>query len=173
MQAAGIEVIPQAQLAAHPQYAKLAESGKPSPIEDEKSVGYGGWTYSARGLPITFDSDDEESFMVSSKDADPRGDHYRSMGNLLGGNSTSARWAEWNLAKGLDAHLQKVRVTVSMAFIETSGGLGAALGLLSAGQAEAEYRLKADPARYESEVLGAARATFAGFGLTLSQRVRR
>ena len=231
VQAAGIEVIPQAQLAAHPEYTKLVESGKPSPIEDEKFVGYGGWTYSARGLPITFDSDDEESFMVSSKDADPRGDHYRSMGNMLGGNSTSTRWAEWNLAKGLDAHLLKVRVTVPMAFIETSGGLmagsagtkvvvaprlardvtrftfrrerdaarvrldqhlpmpvdmvsletlkknvdnsgglGAALGLLGAAQAEAEYRLNADPARYEAELLGATRATFAGFGVALSQR---
>ena len=45
------------------------------------------------------------------------------MGSLLGGNSTGARWAEWNLAKALDAHLLKVRVTVPLAIVKTSGGL--------------------------------------------------
>lgn len=122
MQAAGIEVIPHEKLVAHPEYAKLLDSGKPSPQQDEKFTGYGGWTYSTRGLPITFDSDDEESFMVSSRDKDPRGDHYRSMGSMLSGNSTSTRWAEWNLAKGLDTHLLKVRVAVPMAFVAASGG---------------------------------------------------
>lgn len=228
VQAAGIEVIPHEQLAAHPEYAKLVDSGKPSPLEDEKFIGYGGWNVSARGLPITFDSDDEESFTTSSKQADPRGDHYRSMGSMLGGNSTATRWAEWNLAKGLDTHLLKVRVTVPMAFIETSGGfmmgsasykvtpaprlardvtrfafrrerdaarvrldqhlmlapdmvsletlskttdnsggLGAALGLLGSAQTAGEFRLNADPARYEAEVLAASRATFTGFASAL------
>lgn len=228
--AAGIEVVPHAELAAHPEYAKLAASGKPAPVEDEKFVGYGGWTYTSQGLPITWDSDDEESFMVSSKDKDPRGDHYRSMGSMLGGNSTSTRWAEWNLAKGLDAHLLKVRVTVPMAFIETSsgfmmgsasykvivaprlardvtrftfrrereasrvrldqhlrlpddmvtletvkktkdnsGGLAAAFGLKGSAQAEGEFVLNADPARYEAEVLTAARRTFAAFGEALKK----
>lgn len=122
VKAAGMDVVPHEQLAAHPEYAKLLDSGKASPQEDEKFVGYGGWTYSTRGLPITFDSDDEESFTTSSKDNDRRGDQYRSMGSVLGGNSTATRWAEWGLAKGLDAHLLKVRVTVPMAFIETSSG---------------------------------------------------
>jgi hypothetical protein len=145
MQVAGIEVIPHATLAAHPEYAKLSESGKPSPLQDEKVIGYGGWTYSTKGLPITFDSDDEESFMVSSRDKDPRGDHYRSMGSMLGGNSTSTRWAEWNLAKGLDTHLLKVRVTVPMAFVGASGGL------LSGGvstKASAAPRLARDVTRF-------------------------
>lgn len=122
VKAAGMEVVPHEQLVAHPEYAKLLESGKPSPQEDEKFVGYGGWVYSTRGLPITFDSDDEESFTTNSRDNDRRGDQYRSMGSLLGGNSTATRWAEWGLAKGLDTHLLKVRVTVPMAFIETSSG---------------------------------------------------
>lgn len=123
--ASGIEVIPHARLSAHPEYAKLAESGKPSLIEDEKFVGYGGWTYSARGL---------------------------------------------------DQHLpipaEMVSLETLKKSVDNSGGLGAALGLLSAGTAEAEYRLNADPARYESEVLGAARAAFAGFGAALGQRAR-
>lgn len=122
MQAAGIEVIAHEKLVAHPEYAKLVDSGKPSPQHDEKFTGYGGWTFSTKGLPVTFDSDDEESFTVSGRDKDPRGDHYRSMGSMLGGNSTSTRWAEWNLAKGLDTHLLKVRVTVPMAFVAASGG---------------------------------------------------
>lgn len=229
--AAGIEVIPHEQLAAHPEYAKLVESGKPSPQEDEKFIGYGGWVFSARGLPITFDSDDEESFTTIGKQSDPRGDQYRSMVSMLGGNSTSTRWAEWNLAKGLDTHLLKVRVTVPLAFIETSsgfmmgaasikvtpaprlardvtrlsfrrerdaarvrldqhlmlapdlvametlnkkvdnsGGLGAALGMLGSAQASAEYRINADPARYETEVLAASRATLSTFGKVLLAR---
>jgi hypothetical protein len=119
VQAAGIEVIPQEQLAAHPEYAKLVDSGKPSPQEDEKFIGYGGWSVSARGLPITFDSDDEESFLTSSKQAD------------------------------------------------NSGGLGAAFGLLGSAQAAGEFRLHADPARYEAEVLAASRATFTSFASAL------
>ena len=196
---------------------------RPSPSGNEN--------VSARGLPITFDSDDEESFLTSSKQSDPRGDQYRSMGSMLGGNSTATRWAEWNLAKGLDTHLLKVRVTVPMAFVETSGGfmmgsasykvtpaprlardvtrfafrrehdaarvrldqhlmlapdmvsletlskktdnsggLGAALGLLGSAQTAGEFRLNADPARYEAEVLAASRASFSAFGSVLRSK---
>jgi hypothetical protein len=228
MQTAGIEVIAHEKLSAHPEYAKLVESGKPSPQQDEKFIGYGGWTYSTKGLPITFDSDDEESFMVSSRDKDPRGDHYRSMGSMLGGNSTSTRWAEWNLAKGLNTHLLKVRVTIPMAFVaatggflsgstntkvaaaprlardvtrftfrrersaarvrldqhlmlptdfifletvskqvDNTGGLAAAFGMRGSAQAAYVYRLNVLPAKYETEVLGAARGTFQTFGQVL------
>lgn len=228
VQAAGLEVVPHAELAAQPDWAKLKEAGKPSPVEDEKFSGYGGWVFSPRDLPVLFDSDDEESFMQSNRDPDPRGEQYRSMGSLLGGNSTGARWAEWNLAKALDAHLLKVRVTVPLAIVKTSGGLlsgGAsvkveplprlardvtrftfrreraaarvrldrhlllpadlltletvskqadntgglnrALGLLSSNTAAGEYRLNADPQRYEAELLAATRATFARFGAQL------
>lgn len=229
--AAGLEVVPHEQLAALPDFQKLKDAGKPSPVEDEKFVGHGGWTFSPRGLPVVWDSDDEESFLQSNRDPDPRGEQYRSGGSLLGGNSTAARWAEWGIAKALDAHLLKVRVTVPLAVIETSGGvmsggasvkvkpaprlardvtrftlrrerdagrlrldqhlflapdllaletvsqkrdntggLGAALGLLGANTASAEYRLNADPARYEAEVLAATRATFASFGQALKAR---
>lgn len=228
---AGLEVVPHEQLAALPDFQKLKDAGQPSPVEDEKFVGHGGWTFSPRGLPVVWDSDDEESFMQSSRDPDPRGEQYRSGGSLLGGNSTAARWAEWGIAKALDAHLLKVRVTVPLAVIQASGGvmsggasvkvtpaprlardvtrfafrrerdaarlrldqhlllapdllaletvsqkrdntggLGAALGLLGSNSASAEYRLNADPARYEAEVLAAARATFAGFGAVLKAR---
>ena len=231
VKAAGVKVISHDQLVAHPEYAKLVESGKPSPQEDEKFIGYGGWTFSPKGLPITFDSDDEESFTTVGKPGDPRGDHYRAMGSMRGGKSTATRWAEWNLAKGLDAHLLKVRLTVPVAFIEASGGLmagsastkvtpaprlarhvtrftfrrerdaarvrldqhlmlkpdlvtletlsksvdntgglGAAMGLLGSSQATAEYRINADPARYEAEVLAASKAAFSTFGKVLQEK---
>lgn len=121
--AAGLEVVPHEQLAALPDYQKLQAAGKPSPVEDEKFTGHGGWTFSPRGLPVAFDTDDEESFMQSNKDPDPRGEQYRSGSSVFAGNSTAARWAEWAIAKALDAHLLKVRVTVPLAVIETSGGL--------------------------------------------------
>ncbi|MBP6901806.1 MAG: hypothetical protein KBC73_17045 [Burkholderiaceae bacterium] len=231
VQAAGLELVPHEQLAAQPDWAKLKEAGKPSPVEDEKFSGYGGWVYSPADLPVVFDSDDEESFMQSNRDPDPRGEQYRSMGSLLGGNSTAARWAEWGLAKALDAHLLKLRITVPLAIVKTSGGIlsggasvkveplprlardvtrftfrrereaarlrldrhlllpadllsvetvaksadntggiGRALGLLGSNSAAGEYRLNADPARYEAEVLAAARATLAAFGQTLKAR---
>ncbi|MFT3955570.1 MAG: hypothetical protein QM722_14615 [Piscinibacter sp.] len=230
-QAAGLEVVPHEQLVALPDFQKLKEAGKPSPVEDEKFSGHGGWTFSPRGLPVLFDSDDEESFMQSNKDPDPRGEQYRSGGSLFAGNSGSARWAEWGIAKALDAHLLKVRVTVPLAIIEksggilsggasvkvtpaprlardvtrfafrrereaarvrldqhlmlapdlmtmeklseqkdNSGGLNRALGLLSSNSAAAEYRLDANPERYEAEVLAATRATFATFGQVLKAR---
>lgn len=230
-QAAGLEVVPHEQLLALPDFQKLKEAGKPSPLEDEKFSGHGGWTFSPRSLPVAFDSDDEESFMQSNKDPDPRGEQYRSGSSLFAGNSTAARWAEWGIARALDAHLLKVRVTVPLAIIERSGGilsggasvkvtpaprlardvtrfafrrereasrvrldqhlmlapdlmtmekvseqkdntggLNRALGLLSANSATAEYRLDASAERYESEVLAAARATFAGFGQVLKAR---
>jgi hypothetical protein len=121
--AAGLEVVPHEQLAALPDYQKLLAAGKPSPVEDEKFSGYGGWVYSPRGLPVAFDTDDEESFMQSNKDPDPRGEQYRSGSSFFAGNSTAARWAEWGIAKALDVHLLKVRVTVPLAIIEKSGGL--------------------------------------------------
>jgi|GEM_PF-1246728 len=225
---AGLEVVPHEQLVAQPDFQKLLAAGKPSPVEDEKFTGHGGWTYSPRGLPVAWDSDDEESFMQSNRDPDPRGEQYRSGSSLLGGNTTAARWAEWGLAKALDAHLLKVRVTIPLAVIETSGGIlsggasvkitpkprlardvtrftvrrendaarvrldqhlllpadlmvldklsqqqdntGGLVGALTrfaANTAKSEYRLSADPARYEAEVLAAARAAFARFGEVL------
>lgn len=225
---AGLEVVPHEQLVAQPDFQKLQAAGKPSPVEDEKFSGHGGWTYSPRGLPVVWDSDDEASFLQSNRDPDPRGEQYRSGSSLLGGNSTAARWAEWGLAKALDAHLLKVRLTIPLAVIETSGGilsggasvkitpkprlardvtrftlrrerdaarvrldqhlllpadlmaletvsqqqdstggLAGALGRFGVNTARGAYRLNADPARYEAEVLAAARATFARFGEVL------
>jgi len=86
---AGLEVVPHEQLAALPDFQKLKDAGQASPVEDEKFIGHGGWTFSPRGLPVVWDSDDEESFMQSSRDPDPRGEQYRSGGSLLGGNSTA------------------------------------------------------------------------------------
>lgn len=143
-------VVPHEQLAALPDFQKLKDAGKPSPLEGEKFTGRGGWTFSPRGLPVVWDSDDEESFMQSSRDPDPCGEQYRSGGSPLGGNSTGPRWAEWGLAKALDAYLLKVRVTILLAV--------------------SEYRLNADPACSEAEVLAAARATFADFGPALQAR---
>lgn len=124
MTSAGVEVVPHEKLAALPAFADVQKAGKPSPKQEEALVGYGGWMVSPRGMTVLLDRDDEESFMQSNRDPDPRGEVYRAGGSQfaeafsLGG----LRQGEDAIAEALDAHVLKVRVTVPLAVIEKSGG---------------------------------------------------
>lgn len=113
LKARGIDVVPQAELAALPEYAELAASGiTPLPSEQDAKAGKGLF-FSAAGLPLVLTDEAQfiQAFQMFSK---PKQDNFLTFGSRFSGGFTAAKTQqlEEQIARKLNASALKVRLTV-------------------------------------------------------------
>ncbi len=124
LRARGIEVLPQAQLKALPEYAALAELGDKAPLAIDASAGKG-TVYSGRGLPlIHLDELAWLNRMVGGMFGAKVEDPFVSLGDRMGGGFRKAKLdpALEGLAKATGASVAMVRIVLSPAQVKASGG---------------------------------------------------
>jgi hypothetical protein len=111
--AAGIEVVPQEELRAAKEYAAVAKAATELPKEVSGRAGKGTY-YGARDLPVLI-QDEVQIFRQGFKfGGRPPEDLYMGVGTKIaaGFSTAGVMNAERALAKKLDAHVLKVRMTV-------------------------------------------------------------
>jgi hypothetical protein len=114
--AAGIEVVPQAEVRAAKEYAAIAKAATPLPKEVKGRAGKGTY-YGARDLPVVIQNETavfrQQAFKIQFGGKPPE-DLYTGLGATFasGFASSGVTPAEHQLAKKLDAHVLKVRMTV-------------------------------------------------------------